>query len=106
MLLPGGSHGGWCQAAKRKHDDDSANALRAKGSCGETGPTATVESRTTTAALPQVNRYQRSLPSEWNAASSGLPPFDLTSWLPSAGNHADSRITAAYGPKIARSSSP
>src|SRR3954469_9513685 len=105
MLLPGGSQGGWCQAAKRKQER-AANALRAKRSWGEPLATDRFESRTTTAALPHLNRYQRSFPSEWNARSSGLPPFDLTSWLPSAGNHADARITAAYGPKMARSSSP
>src|SRR5581483_8506854 len=65
----------------------------------------TSESSTTTAASPQVKRYQRSVPSEWNASSSGLPPSAFTSWLPSAGNHADSRITDAYGPKMSRSSS-
>ena len=75
-------------------------------SCDEPGATETSESSTVTAAFPQVKRYQRSLPSEWNASSSGLPPFALTSWLPSAGNQADSRITAAYGPKMSRSSSP
>src|SRR5262249_1394969 len=72
----------------------------------EPGPTETSESSTTTAAFPQVNRYQRSAPSEWNAASSGFPRSALTSWLPSAGNQADSRMTAAYGPKMSRSSSP
>ena len=35
----------------------------------------------------------------------GCPPFALTSWLPSAGNQADSRMSAAYGPKMSRSSS-
>ena len=104
-MLPGGSQGGWCQAAKRKQEA-SARALRAKRSCGEPGPTETLESSTTTAVFPQVKRYQRSLPSEWNASSSGFPPFALTSWLPSAGNQADRRMTAAYGPKMSRSSSP
>src|SRR5579884_3869153 len=100
---PGGSQGGWCHAAKRKHDE-RASALRAKRSCGEPGATETSESSTTTAAFPQVKRYQRSLPSEWNAASSGFPPSAFTSWLPSVGNQADSRMTAAYGPKMSRSS--
>ena len=69
--------------------------LRAKRSCGERGPTETSESSTTTAAFPHVKRYQRSRPSEWNASSSGLPPSASSSWLPSAGNQADSRMTAA-----------
>ena len=34
--LPGGSQGGWCQAAKRKQEG-CARALRAKRSCGEPG---------------------------------------------------------------------
>src|SRR4029079_4651212 len=83
IARPGGSQGGWCQAAKRKQDG-SARAVWAKRSCGEPGATVTSESSPTTAALPQVKRYQRSLPSEWNAASSGAPPLALTSWLPSA----------------------
>src|SRR5262245_30302295 len=94
LLAPAGSQGGWSQTAKQKQDG-SARALRAKRSCGEPGPTETSESSTTTAALPHVKRYQRSAPGEWNASSSGFPPFALTSWLPSAGNQADPRITAA-----------
>src|SRR5262245_22376296 len=105
MLAPGGSQGGWCQAAKRKQEG-SARALRANRSWGEPGATETLESSTTTAEFPQVKRYQRSLPGEWNASSSGFPPFAFTSWLPSDGNQADSRMTAAYGPKMTRSSSP
>src|SRR5581483_455816 len=48
--------------------DERASALRAKASCGEPGATETSESSTTKAAFPQVKRYQRSAPSEWNAA--------------------------------------
>src|SRR4051794_19357883 len=100
----GGSHGGGCHAAKRKQEA-SAREGRAKRSCGEPGATETSEASTTTPAFPQVKRYQRSLPSEWNASSSDFPPSALTSWLPSAGNQADSRMTAAYGSKMSRSSS-
>ena len=91
---PRGSHGGWCQAAKRKQER-RASAWRAKRSCGDPGATVVSESRTTNPAFPQVKRYQRSAPSEWNASSSGFPSSALTSWFPSAGNQADSRITAA-----------
>jgi hypothetical protein len=74
---PGGSHGGWCQAAKRKQEG-SASALRAKASCGERGPTETSESSTATAAFPHVKRYPTSpavgltLPERVYATRSGI----------------------------------